>query len=167
MNSAHPYWRLENDKATFLLTPCPGTKGPNVSQSLKELQAAGAQGIITLMLTEEMEKHQVSHIKDECETLGLTWFHLPIEDDCAPQEAFQQAWHEQKQAIFAMIEQKQVLAIHCKGGTGRTGLMACQLLLELGAEFEQTKAEIKAQRPKALSLAPHLQYLQTLVQSLK
>jgi protein-tyrosine phosphatase len=49
--------------------------------------------------------------------------------------------------------------VHCKGGSGRTGLMAAQILVERGYAKEDALAVVKALRPNALSLAVHQDYL--------
>ena len=86
---------------------------------------------------------------------GLKWFHLPIEDDHAPEAAFEQAWTSQSAAILDLLQKGGRLALHCKGGTGRTGLIATRLLLALGWELEPAMAVVKALRPKALTLPAH------------
>ncbi|MNY19373.1 hypothetical protein D3C86_1528040 [compost metagenome] len=82
-----------------------------------------------------------------------------MEDDCAPEAPFAAAFASHKTALLARLAAGQTLAIHCRGGSGRTGLMAAILLLEAGYAPTQVKTLVQGLRPKALTLAPHVHYL--------
>jgi len=57
------------------------------------------------------------------------------------------------------VEDDAALAIHCKGGSGRTGLVAAMILLERGNKLERVLSMVQALRPKALKLQAHVDYL--------
>jgi len=155
--TTHPFDRLDLDDGTaVIMTPCPGTKGVSLRESLTQLAQAGAKSVITLMPLEEMEKNGVSAMPALCAALGLAWFHLPIEDDAAPGEAFHTAWARDKQQILAALDHHDVPAVHCRGGSGRTGLMTAIILLEHGMPYDQVVAEVQRIRPKALQLDAHV-----------
>jgi hypothetical protein len=109
--------------ANLIFTPCPGTKDVGLQQSLEQLAAAGASAILTLMPTAEMQRNAVVDMPELCEQLGLKWFHLPIEDDHAPEQEFTAAWNVTKEKVHALLNSGKSIAIHCKGGSGRTGLV--------------------------------------------
>ncbi|KOO58831.1 protein phosphatase [Rheinheimera sp. KL1] len=148
--------------AALLFTPCPGTKTEALKDALLTLKQAGASAILTLMPREEMELNQVTDLPALCEELGLAWFHCPIEDDHAPRADFATAWQQQGRQIHQLLKEGKKIAIHCKGGSGRTGLVAAQILLERGIDKERVKQRIQALRPNALTLAPHQAYFQSL-----
>ena len=81
---SHPFDILQLETGAFIFTPCPGTKGVGLSQSVADLKAAGAKAIITLMYDEELVKNGAQQLVIECEQAGLSWFQLPILDDDAP-----------------------------------------------------------------------------------
>ena len=148
----------------FIFTPCPGTKDVGLEESLTALKAAGAVGVVTMLSHEELEFLNVPAFGDVCHQLGLAWYQLPVEDDCAPEAPFESAFANLKATLMNHLEAKDTLVIHCRGGTGRTGLMAAILLLEQGHDWSTVKACIQAVRPKALTLAPHLNYLKKYIE---
>ncbi|USE36367.1 dual specificity protein phosphatase family protein [Endozoicomonas sp. SCSIO W0465] len=103
---------------------------------------------------------EVASLGQEAEHAGMQWFQLPVEDDCAPEEIFEIAFKQAKDSLLALIEKKTTIAIHCKGGSGRTGLMAAALLLESGMKWDDVKTLVQSIRPNALTLPVHLEYLQ-------
>lgn len=157
----HPFQTVKLDNgAAILLTPCPGTKGDDVASSIAQLKEAGATVLITMMQTEELKKHSVTDIPLECSEQSVAWFHFPVEDDHSPRENTQALIETQKQPLLARLSQGETVAVHCKGGQGRTGLMAAILMLELGYSWAETKQRIQEVKPKSLTLAPHLAYLE-------
>lgn len=158
--STHPFDKLPlSNGSALIFTPCPGTKGVDLRSSLAELARAGANAVITLMPHEEMLRNEVSDLPAACAESGLQWFHFPIEDDASPAEAFRLAWEKDKQRIFEILNQQGGIAIHCKGGSGRTGLMVAIILLERGVPYEQVVSDVKSLRPRSLSLTVHTDYL--------
>ena len=87
MNTAvHPITDLALPNGAVLgLMPCPGVKEPPLSEALGDVRAWGADGVLTLMEPEEMARHGVAELGAQVQALGLKWFHLPIEDDHAPE----------------------------------------------------------------------------------
>jgi protein-tyrosine phosphatase len=159
--TTHPFDRRDlDDGAAVILTPCPGTKGVSLRESLSQLALVGATSVITLVPLEEMERNGVADMPALGGELGLSWFHFSIEDDAAPGEAFHAAWARDQKQILAALNQHDIPAVHCRGGSGRTGLMTAILLLEHGMPYEQVVAEVQRIRPKALQLDAHVNYLE-------
>ena len=158
----HPTWELpiSDNKATLVLTPCPGTKGTELKASLEQLKDQGVEAIVTALDSEEMEKAGVAELSTLTEELGMAWFHQPIEDDCAPGEEFDVRWEQISPKVQAILENGGKVALHCMGGSGRTGLLAAHLLLERGWELDTIKAEVKALRPGAFTKQPQIDYIE-------
>jgi protein-tyrosine phosphatase len=156
----HPFDILTlNNGAKLIFTPCPGTKAVSLFDALTSLKAAGAQVVITMMTSAELMEHQVDSLPRFCADLGMDWYHLPVEDGCAPEMPFTEAFAAHKSALLNLIKSGATMVIHCHGGSGRTGLMAAILMLELGYASAQVKAQIQQIRPKALTSPVQVNYL--------
>lgn len=163
MSLAHPFTPLNLDGGgQILFTPCPGTKEVGLQLSLEQLAEAGAAAVLTLMPKDEMQRNAVTDLPELCAQLGLQWFHLPIEDDHAPEQPFQDAWLLAKEKIHALVNAGKTIAIHCKGGSGRTGLVAAQILLERGLPLNEVIDRVRAIRPNALQIPAHQEYINKL-----
>lgn len=157
----HPLWELPilAGRSALVLTPCPGTKEADLPASLKQLKALGVQAVVTALEFDEMGKAGVSELPKQTKELGMAWFHLPIEDDCAPGEEFASQWKRVSPELHKIINQGGKVVLHCMGGSGRTGMLAAHLLLELGWDLETIKSEVKALRPGAFSKLPQIEYI--------
>ena len=155
----HPVWPLAVGNGRLLLTPCPGTQAVMLTESLEQLKESGATAIITLMSAAELTDNHLPDFQQAVAASGLAWFHLPVPDDDLPGEDFNHAW----QAIYPQLLQRlrsgEALAIHCKGGSGRTGLIAAKLMLATGYDAEQAIIAIQALRPKAFSHPAQRDYI--------
>ena len=163
MLSAHPFWSLEVPRldGQLLLTPCPGNQQVVMPLALAQLQLAGAGGVLTLMTKDELAARGAGSLGSLVKARGMAWFHLPIADDEAPDEAFEQAWPPVLPQLLALLREGRHLAIHCHGGSGRTGLVAALLLMAQGQPQLEAMATIRARRPGAFTLACHRHWLDT------
>lgn len=168
MPANHPLFPLsiENSRAKIILTPCPGTKGVSLKSSLTQLKQAGVSAVLTFMTADELYKNNLSPLGEAVKAQGMLWFHLPIIDDHAPEGEFLEAWKTAGPIVHDLLEQGKNIALHCKGGSGRTGLISGQILLERGESLEPLMKRIRALRPNAFTHACHCDYLLALQQSL-
>lgn len=157
----HPFDVLDTPQAPghLILTPCPGTKDACLGEALATLKAAGAKALITLMPDAELAANQASDLAEQCAKHDLEWLHLPVADEQAPQDDFDAAWSRQREQIISLLADNATLAIHCKGGSGRTGLLAARILIEQGVARETAVRQVQALRPKAIQHPGHVGWL--------
>jgi len=158
--TTHPYdVLLLPDDGKLIFTPCPGTKGAGLADSVVQLRQAGANAVISMTPSEELAKLEVSDLPEAVARAGMRWFELPIEDDAAPGPEFEQAWLAYREAVMSLVSRGSGIAIHCRGGSGRTGLMAAVILREMGMDGTRADTLVKGLRPNALTLPAHTSYL--------
>ncbi|MGF1747327.1 tyrosine-protein phosphatase [Vibrio cionasavignyae] len=158
----HPTWELSVNEAALVFTPCPGTKGVSLQESLAQLKTQGVTIIVTALDNSEMSEKGVSELGNAAQVLGMQWFQTPIEDDKAPGEAFAAQWSAISPTLHQAIKSGEKIAMHCMGGSGRTGLLAANLLLELGWDLATIRKEVQALRPGAFTKSPQIDYVEKL-----
>ncbi|SEG11076.1 cyclin-dependent kinase inhibitor 3 family protein [Vibrio hangzhouensis] len=158
----HPTWELNVDNAALVLTPCPGTKGTSLDESLAQLKEQGVTIIVTALDEHEMIAKGVSELGQKAKALGMKWFQTPIEDDQAPGEDFAADWKTIAPELHQAVNAGEKIVMHCMGGSGRTGLLAANLLLEKGWDLETIRREVQALRPGAFTKQPQIDYVEKL-----
>src|SRR5262249_57613282 len=89
------------------------------------------------------------HLPQEVEARGMRWLHLPIPDGSVPSEAFEGLWREQAGRFHASLKRGGRVLVHCRGGLGRSGMVAARLLVESGMTPEKAIVAVRQIRPRA------------------
>jgi ADP-ribosyl-[dinitrogen reductase] hydrolase len=153
------------------MTFCPGKRDPaaitgpwdrDLAVDLKAVENWGAGTLVTLMETHELKKLSVLNIGEHARALGMEWFHLPIRDVSIPDEAFEVAWQRAGKVIRERLISGQGIVIHCRGGLGRTGLIAARLLIELGETPGVALNRVRKARPGAVETRQQEEYVMNL-----
>ncbi|GAA3703231.1 cyclin-dependent kinase inhibitor 3 family protein [Oceanisphaera sediminis] len=155
----HPCWSLPVHNGTLILTPCPGTQDVALSESLTQLKAQGVTALITLMSSEELAESGLPDFACAVNASHLDWFQLPIPDFGVPGADFDQAWDVCHTELLQRLHSGDTLALHCKGGSGRTGLVAAKLMLASGESPAAAISAIQALRPRAFSYPAQRDYV--------
>ncbi|ADN74606.1 dual specificity protein phosphatase [Ferrimonas balearica DSM 9799] len=141
------------------LHPAPGLEG-RLKEDVALLAAAGVAAVVTTLTEEELTRFGIPTLGQEVEAAGMQWVHLPVQDKSLPDAEFDAAWAEQREMLTALMESGKRVSVHCRGGTGRTGLVAAKLLLDSGADWQETLDRVREARPGALEQDSQLGYLQ-------
>ncbi len=157
----HPTWELSihNNGSALVLTPCPGTKGVTLEKSIKQLKEQGVTAIVTALSLPELKACGMEDLPIKTQEQGLRWFNAPIEDDCAPNECFLAQWKSFSCTLHAALDKGEKVALHCMGGSGRTGLLAAHLLLERDWSLESIIQKVQALRPGAFTKPVQISYI--------
>ncbi len=155
----HPTWQLNVDAGALVLTPCPGTKDVDLDTSLAQLQQQGVAAIVTALDESELASKGVAELGEKAQQLGMKWFQIEIEDDCAPGDEFAAKWQQASPELHQVIAQGGKVAMHCMGGSGRTGLLAAHFLLEMQWQLDDIVREVQALRPGAFTKSVQVDYI--------
>lgn len=157
----HPTWELPlgQQEGALILTPCPGTKQVELETSLQQIKQQGAKAVVTALNAKEMEAAGVAQLPEVVTKLGMQWYHLPIEDDCAPEADFDKQWSQVSPELHDILKADGKIAIHCMGGSGRTGLLAAHLLLEKQWSLASIKQQVQELRPGAFTKQVQIDYI--------
>lgn len=147
------------------LTLCPGKKDPSASwdRSLREdIQAIriwGASIVMTLIEEHEFRLLDVENLEQEVRDHGMDWIHLPIRDTDVPDQRFEIAWSQIGRQLHKRLDAGDRILIHCRGGLGRTGLVAGRILVERGCNPRIAVQRVRAVRPHAIETAAQEKYV--------
>ena len=133
--------RIENLAGVIGLTFCPGKTQKNgwtgawqrsLDLDLAAIKAWGADAVVTLMESKELDLYDVRDLPGKVQGLGMIWNHLPNQDEHAPTKQFDLDWQTEGKDLVERLMDGQRILLHCKGGLGRTGTVAARLLIEFG-----------------------------------
>ena len=171
------------------ITLCPGKKGPSTfggrwERDLNIDLAAIKEDfdpklIITLMTREELMLSKVSDIGSKVEELGIRWLHFPIEDMAIAGQKFEEMWRAERLYILRTLGHRTSpddyfdvhnegnILIHCRGGLGRSGMLATVILSELGLRNETALGYVRKIRPGAVETKYQEEYTREYIPSIK
>ena len=135
--------------------PCPGRADEkrNLARDLAAIRATGVTILITLMTRDELDELGVGDLQAESRRIGLIRHHLPIRDFGTPDARWEEAWQLVSPGLRAALRQGSGIHLHCRGGCGRSGMVAARILAELGVAPGAAIARVRAARPCAIETA--------------
>lgn len=153
------------------LTFCPGkiTEGlyggaweRDLARDLDAVKAWGGKILISLMENHEFSLLGVPDFPSVLPSVkGLEWLHLPIKDMQIPDGQFEVSWDTIGAMIHKRLSSGDSIAIHCRGGLGRTGLLAARILVESGMKPVQAVAAVRQARERSIETYSQEYYLLT------
>lgn len=152
------------------LTFCPGKHGSSLTGrgwardlelDLAATRAWGASELVTLMEAEEFALLNVADLPSRVTAHGMVWRHLPIPDQDVPADAFMRDWPTACQELLSALETGARIVLHCRGGLGRTGLVAALLLIETGIAPEDAIRDVRRRRPRAIETRAQEDFVRT------
>jgi ADP-ribosyl-[dinitrogen reductase] hydrolase len=147
--------RLGVGEGCLGLTICPGKKDQykwdrDLDEDLRAIRNWGASTVVTLIEPHEFNLLKVDQLGERVQELGMRWIHLPIRDVDVPDQRFVQGWSAAGPEIHDRLRKGEKIVIHCRGGLGRTGLVAGLILVERGCEPREAIQKVRSVRPNAI-----------------
>ncbi len=157
--------RIEASSACLGLTICPGKKDRwagwdrDLHKDLRAIRDWGASTVVTLIEDHEFRLLGIETLGAQVGRNAMEWVHLPIRDVDAPDIRFDSAWETQGPALHRRIDNGERILIHCRGGLGRTGLVAALILVERGADPHEAIERVREVRPHAVETRERERYV--------
>lgn len=169
-SATHPLHinELQLAEGALGLTFCPGKKGESVygepwerdlETDLDVIRKWGASTVVTLMESHELESLGVPDLGDSVARRGMMWIHAPIVDVSVPDKDFERRWNGVQGDIRRSLSDSGKVAIHCRGGLGRTGLVAARILVEEGCDAREAIKRVRQARPGAIETQAQEDYV--------
>jgi ADP-ribosyl-[dinitrogen reductase] hydrolase len=118
----------------------------DLALDLDRIRDWGAVAVVTLMEQHELARYGVAGLGAAVAARGMAWLHLPIVDVDIPRAPFEAAWVTAGPRLHGWLREGRRVLLHCKGGLGRTGTIACLLLIEQGMQPEAAIRAVRAAR---------------------
>lgn len=153
------------------LTFCPGKQdrlaasgawARDLERDLGAIRDWGARIFVTLMEQHELERFGVDALGGRVRAFRLHWLHWPIVDGSTPNRCFETQWSRTSPQLHVALDEGEGVVIHCRGGLGRTGLVAARLLIERGMLPPEAIARVRAVRPGAIETSAQERYVRGL-----
>ena len=169
MTVEHPTWSMpiKDNGAGIIMMPCPGTQDINLESTISQLKGQGVTAILSMMADEEMKNLHAENLSEVCKQNDILWFNMETDDHKVPGEEALSKWNQDKDKLVAASNQGGTVAVHCKGGTGRTGVGVAMLLLELGRNGDQAVADVQALKPGAFKSELTVEFIKDRAESFR
>lgn len=141
------------------LTICPGKKDPHamsgpwardLDADLEAIRDWGAIALVSLIEDQEFGLLEVPGLGLRARASGLEWHHLPIRDMSIPDWRFDAGWQVSGPRLATALKEGRRVVVHCRGGLGRSGMVAALLLIEQGVAPGDAIGRVRAARPGAI-----------------
>ena len=141
------------------LTFCPGKCSDglyggkwerNLNKDIQAIVDWGGKALISLMEDHEFPLLGVPEFAETLNRTPIAWLHLPIKDMQTPNEHFESLWRIHGPTLHELLANGKSIVIHCRGGLGRTGLLAARMLVEAGVEPAIAVARVRVAREHSI-----------------
>ena len=117
----------------------------------------GIDRLVCLLEADEFDHLGIPNLFNEAKARGIETEHLPIPDEGLPKSMT--VFSALVDRVIEAVKMGETVLIHCKGGRGRTGLVAAACLVRLGKSSEEAIATVRQVRSGALSVALKRDYV--------
>lgn len=140
---------LSVGKGTLALSPCPGGTSA-YTDDLYTIQDWRPSFVISMTPLEELERIGASALPNDVPGLGARWIHLPVADFGAPSDKVTALWATHAPKVRQALAGGGRVLIHCRGGCGRSGMLALRLMVEMGEDVTEALARLRYVRHCAI-----------------
>lgn len=122
----------------------------NLQEDLFRVKNWGATTIVTLIEPHEFKSLGVEELEKEVMKYGIDWVWFPIKDCSTPNPSEFKNFKNFIKKLIMKIEMKENLFIHCRGGLGRSGIIAVEILKQMSVSPDNALATVRSFRPGAV-----------------
>ncbi|CUH66190.1 hypothetical protein TG4357_02297 [Thalassovita gelatinovora] len=131
------------------ICPLPG-RGGSYDEDIEHLREWTPSLMISLTTEAEMVSEGAAHLGPDMIESGCRWVHMPVPDFGVPDPDFTAQWPEVSHTALTALKGGGRVVVQCRGGCGRSGMVALRLMVEAGEEGEAALARLRAARPCAV-----------------
>ena len=148
---------IPNQASSLVLTAFPGRNADNkfllenMLATFDYLEKQNCSHLLSLVEDSEFDQYCLKELlENESRKRFITWHHLPIADMDVPKKEVLEQFSLLRDDLFKTIKSGNSVAIHCKGGLGRSGTIAAIILVDLGFSVKSAIDNVRKFRPGAI-----------------
>jgi len=134
---------------TLALAPLPGSAGDYASD-LSHIRDWKPALVISLTEAAERTVAGASGFGADLQDTGTRWIAFPVPDFSVPSPDQHMEWRSASHAARAALNGGGRVMIQCRGGCGRSGMVALRLMIETGETPNAALRRLRAVRPCAI-----------------
>ena len=140
-----------------------GAWSRDLDTDLKAIRDWSATVLVSLIEPWEFDELCIAQLPDRATAHGIRWFGLPITDGFAPDARLLDQWPKVGNELAQKLLSGARIVVHCKGGLGRAGTVACMLLLDTGSvnTAAEAIAMVRSVRPGAVETRAQEEFLRS------
>lgn len=139
------------------ICPLPGLFG-DYQDDLEHLREWQPALVLTLTTRTEMVAEGAESLGQDMQDRGSRWFHLPIADMGTPDPDVTKQWKTVSHIALAALRGGGRVLVHCKGGCGRSGMIALRLMIEAGEDAASALNRLRHVRPCAIETEAQMEW---------
>jgi len=141
------------------ISPLPGANG-DLTGDLERVCAFGPALVISMTETAEMDALGAGALPEALRRAGIGWAHFPVSDYAIPTPLSDTHWPAIAARAHGVLARGGRVLVHCRGGLGRSGMVALRLMVETGESPQAALHRLRAIRPGAVETAEQLMWAQ-------
>jgi protein-tyrosine phosphatase len=128
------YWIRDIDPLRFAMMPRP-RGGEWLEDEISGWKQMGIDVVVSLLHQYEADELDISEEERMCVSRGIRYHSFPIKDRGTPES--EPLFFALAGELAELVKEGSVVAVHCRAGIGRSGLLAASVLLRLGIPASQ------------------------------
>jgi protein-tyrosine phosphatase len=130
----------------------------SLDRDIKSIVAWCPDIVVSMTEQSEMDRGGCGNLAPRFAAAAIAWFHLPIRDYGGPEGTSGEAWPGLAARLHDTLAKGGAVLLHCRGGQGRSGMIALRILVERGENVDSALERIRAVRPGAVETDAQIQW---------
>lgn len=117
--------------------------------------------VISAVSRAELVEASAETFQSDIQESGSRWVHLPIVDYGLPDDSVLDIWDGVCADVLRVLRGQGRVLIHCKGGCGRSGMLALRVMVAAGEDAVDALFRLRKIRPCAVETEAQLRWAVT------
>lgn len=131
-------------------------------------QEYGTDVLVTLLESQELTTYRIPSLIEEAQDAGMEVLHFPIVDVSTPDKAQSEKYAVLVERILDLLREGKTVVAHCRGGIGRTGVVAASVLAAIGYTGDEAIDLVRSARsPRMVETKAQEEYVRNFARAWK